>query len=361
MPPHETASASPGASSSPAISASAGATRPCSPLRGGGGDDDHAPELERRPKRLRQARPGATGAGSRCGRSPRRGRAAASATPSSGTRRAAARPPAGRAGRGSRARPPRSAPPVHAQMCWTDVPGLLGLPDTTTDREEDPVPLTETTTTALTTAERRALRQIQTSGDRFAVIAADHGQPLVDMLDALGLSERPGGAARVQGGSRRHGRARRQRGAARPRRVAARHRRPRRARARRRAARADRGGRPRGGGRAAPVRADPGPRRRGRTGARRHRGEGDGVPARRPRGSRRLHRRHGPRGARGLPPRRPALRHGADDLPARRREPGGVRRAQGGPRRRRRGVPAGVRLEGPQARVPGQPGARAGA
>ena len=47
------------------------------------------------------------------------------------------------------------------------------------------------TTTALTTAERRALRQIQTAGGRFAVIAADHGQPLVDMLDALAVSSAP--------------------------------------------------------------------------------------------------------------------------------------------------------------------------
>lgn len=47
------------------------------------------------------------------------------------------------------------------------------------------------TTTALTTAERRALQQIKTSGGRFAVIAADHGQPLVDMLDALGVSSAP--------------------------------------------------------------------------------------------------------------------------------------------------------------------------
>ena len=45
--------------------------------------------------------------------------------------------------------------------------------------------------TAPTTAERRALRQIQTSDNRFAVIAADHGQPLVDMLDGLGLSSAP--------------------------------------------------------------------------------------------------------------------------------------------------------------------------
>lgn len=55
------------------------------------------------------------------------------------------------------------------------------------------MPLTETTrpVTALTTAERRAMQQIKTSGDRFAVIAADHGQPLVDMLDALGVSSAP--------------------------------------------------------------------------------------------------------------------------------------------------------------------------
>ncbi len=55
------------------------------------------------------------------------------------------------------------------------------------------MPLTETSrpVTALTTAERRALQQIRTSGDRFAVIAADHGQPLVDMLDALGVSSAP--------------------------------------------------------------------------------------------------------------------------------------------------------------------------
>jgi sulfofructosephosphate aldolase len=45
--------------------------------------------------------------------------------------------------------------------------------------------------TAPTTAERRALQQIMTSGGRFAVIAADHGQPLVDMLDRLGLSSAP--------------------------------------------------------------------------------------------------------------------------------------------------------------------------
>jgi sulfofructosephosphate aldolase len=43
----------------------------------------------------------------------------------------------------------------------------------------------------LTTAERRALQRITTSGGRFAVIAADHGQPLVDMLEGLGLSSAP--------------------------------------------------------------------------------------------------------------------------------------------------------------------------
>jgi sulfofructosephosphate aldolase len=45
--------------------------------------------------------------------------------------------------------------------------------------------------TAPTTAERRALQQISTTDGRFAVIAADHGQPLVDMLDALGLPSTP--------------------------------------------------------------------------------------------------------------------------------------------------------------------------
>ena len=55
------------------------------------------------------------------------------------------------------------------------------------------MPLTDTTrpATTLTTAERRALQQIKTSGGRFAVIAADHGQPLVDMLDGLGVSSAP--------------------------------------------------------------------------------------------------------------------------------------------------------------------------
>ena len=47
------------------------------------------------------------------------------------------------------------------------------------------------TTTAPTVAERRALQQITTSGGRFAVIAADNGQPLVDMLDGLGVPSGP--------------------------------------------------------------------------------------------------------------------------------------------------------------------------
>jgi sulfofructosephosphate aldolase len=45
--------------------------------------------------------------------------------------------------------------------------------------------------TTLSTAERRAVQQIKTDGGRFAIIAADHGQPLVDMLDALGVSSAP--------------------------------------------------------------------------------------------------------------------------------------------------------------------------
>jgi tagatose 1,6-diphosphate aldolase len=45
--------------------------------------------------------------------------------------------------------------------------------------------------TPLTTAERRAVQQITTPAGRFAVIAADHGQPLVDMLEALGTSSAP--------------------------------------------------------------------------------------------------------------------------------------------------------------------------
>jgi tagatose 1,6-diphosphate aldolase len=54
-----------------------------------------------------------------------------------------------------------------------------------------PAPDTTQPVSILTTAERRALQQIKTPGGRFAVIAADHGQPLVDMLDGLGLSSAP--------------------------------------------------------------------------------------------------------------------------------------------------------------------------
>jgi tagatose 1,6-diphosphate aldolase len=50
---------------------------------------------------------------------------------------------------------------------------------------------TTTAGTALTTAERRAVQQITTPAGRFAVIAADHGRPLADMLDALGRSSAP--------------------------------------------------------------------------------------------------------------------------------------------------------------------------
>ena len=52
-------------------------------------------------------------------------------------------------------------------------------------------PATTRPTTTLTTAERRAVQQITTTGGHFAVIAADHGQPLVDMLDGLGVSSAP--------------------------------------------------------------------------------------------------------------------------------------------------------------------------
>lgn len=45
--------------------------------------------------------------------------------------------------------------------------------------------------TAPTTAERRALQQLTTTDGRFAVIAADHGDPLVAMLDSLGVSSAP--------------------------------------------------------------------------------------------------------------------------------------------------------------------------
>src|SRR3954451_4634102 len=41
------------------------------------------------------------------------------------------------------------------------------------------------------TAERRALQQIATDGGRLAVVAADHGDPLVEMLDGLGLPSGP--------------------------------------------------------------------------------------------------------------------------------------------------------------------------
>ena len=53
-----------------------------------------------------------------------------------------------------------------------------------------PVDATQLVTTP-STAERRALQQISTADGRFAVIAADHGQPLVDMLDALGVPSTP--------------------------------------------------------------------------------------------------------------------------------------------------------------------------
>ena len=52
-------------------------------------------------------------------------------------------------------------------------------------------PTTTQAGTAPTSAERRALQQIRTAGGRFAVIAADHGRPLIDMLEGLGLSSAP--------------------------------------------------------------------------------------------------------------------------------------------------------------------------
>jgi sulfofructosephosphate aldolase len=55
-----------------------------------------------------------------------------------------------------------------------------------------PAPDTTRPATALSTAERCAVQQLKTAGGRFAIIAADHGQPLVDMLDALGVSSAPG-------------------------------------------------------------------------------------------------------------------------------------------------------------------------
>ena len=54
-----------------------------------------------------------------------------------------------------------------------------------------PATNTSAPVTSLSTAERRAVQQIKTGSGRFAVIAADHGQPLVDMLDALGVSSAP--------------------------------------------------------------------------------------------------------------------------------------------------------------------------
>jgi tagatose 1,6-diphosphate aldolase len=42
-----------------------------------------------------------------------------------------------------------------------------------------------------TTAERRALAQLRTAAGQFAVIAADHGDPLVEMLERLGLPSTP--------------------------------------------------------------------------------------------------------------------------------------------------------------------------
>src|ERR1700742_74837 len=51
--------------------------------------------------------------------------------------------------------------------------------------------LSTRTATDPTTAERRALTQLRTAAGRFAVIAADHGDPLVAMLDGLGLPSTP--------------------------------------------------------------------------------------------------------------------------------------------------------------------------
>ena len=51
--------------------------------------------------------------------------------------------------------------------------------------------LTTRPDTDLTTAERRALTQLRTPAGQFAVIAADHGDPLVEMLDGLGLPSTP--------------------------------------------------------------------------------------------------------------------------------------------------------------------------
>src|SRR4051795_6935603 len=51
--------------------------------------------------------------------------------------------------------------------------------------------LTTPSATEPTTAERRALAQLRTAAGKFAVIAADHGDPLVEMLDGLGLPSTP--------------------------------------------------------------------------------------------------------------------------------------------------------------------------
>ena len=66
---------------------------------------------------------------------------------------------------------------------------VLGLYQNHDNEESNAV-----TTTALTTAERRALRQ---SNRRRPLRRhrRDHGQPLVDMLDALGVSSAGGAAA----------------------------------------------------------------------------------------------------------------------------------------------------------------------
>ena len=92
---------------------------------------------------------------------------------------------------------------------------------------------------------------------------------------------------------------------------------------------------------------------RPRTG--RHGGEGHGLPARGSRGSRRLHRPDGARRRSRTAARADLLcvielmTYRFDD-----ETPEAVRRPQGGPRRRRRGAAAGVRLQGAQARVPRQ-------
>jgi sulfofructosephosphate aldolase len=54
-----------------------------------------------------------------------------------------------------------------------------------------PSPVTDRLATAPTPAERRALAQLRTGQGHFAVVAADHGDPLVEMLDGLGLPSDP--------------------------------------------------------------------------------------------------------------------------------------------------------------------------